>query len=140
MQILTYSDGKLGVAIIPDRLRRLLHTNAERIAEHTALVADYHSIDDKAGPSALPHDRLSIFSLPAHGERSEYLVRFQRGQISWSVLILGVDSLMEFDRRYVQSFIHDLRPVSIGEVVSVGDNADVLANQSIASSFRAENY
>jgi len=138
MQILTYSDGKLGVAIIPDRLRRLLHTDAEQIAEHTALAADYHSIVDKTGPSALPHDRLSIFSLPAHGERSEYLIRFQRGQISWSVLILGVDSLMEFDRRYVQSFIQDLRPVSGGEVASVRNNVGTLADQSAVSISLAE--
>lgn len=45
MQILTYSDGKLGVAIIPDRLRRLLNTEAEKLSENTALLADYHSAE-----------------------------------------------------------------------------------------------
>lgn len=130
MQILTYSDGKLSVAIIPDRLRRLLHTDAEQIAEHTALVADYHSTVDKSEHPVLPHDRLSIFSLPAHGDRPEYLIRFQRGRVSWSVLILGVDSLMEFDRRYVQSFIQNLRPVTTGDVISVRGKPDTLTGQS----------
>lgn len=124
MQILTYSDGKLGTAIIPDRLRRLLHTNAEQIAEHTALVADYHSNICKSDHPTLPHDRLSIFSLPGHGERSEYLIRFQRGRISWSVLILGVDSLMDFDRRYVQSFIQNLQPATSAEVMAAHKKVD----------------
>lgn len=129
MQILTYADGKLGIALIPDRLRLLLNTDAAHLAEHTSLVADYQSEPTTSDRLQLPHDRLTIFSLPKHANRSEYLIRFQRGRASWSVLVLGVDNLMEFDRRYVQSFIQNLRAVTSSEILSIRDNVEILASE-----------
>jgi len=128
MQILTFADGKLGIALIPDRLRLLLNTDAAHIAEHTSLVADYQSESTTSDRLQLPHDRLSIFSLPKHADRSEYFIRFQRGRASWSVLVLGVDNLMEFDRRYVQSFIQNLRAVTSSEILSIKNNVDSLTS------------
>jgi hypothetical protein len=131
MQILTYSDGKLGVAIIPDRLRRLLNTEAEKLSENTALLADYHSADSAATPPQLPHDRLSIFSMPAHGSRPEYLVRFQRGRLSWAVLVLGIDSLMDFDKRYIQSFVQNLVAATARDLYPIKESLESLTNPSI---------
>ena len=130
MQIITYSDGKLGVAIIPDRLRRLLNTEAEKLGESTSLLADYHSPTPVSSPPQLPHDRLSIFSMPAHGSRPEYLVRFQRGRLSWSVLVLGIDSLMDFDKRYIQSFVQNLVAATSRDLYPIKESLDSLANPS----------
>jgi len=130
MQILTYSDGKLGVAIIPDRLRRLLNTEPEKLEENTSLLADYHSAASTSVPPQLPHDRLSIFSMPAHGSRPEYLVRFQRGRLSWSVLVIGIDSLMDFDKRYVQSFVQNLLPATSRDLYPIKDTLDALTKPS----------
>jgi len=130
MQILTYSDGKLSVAIIPDRLRRLLNTETEKLGDHTALLADYHSANSTSDLPQLPHDRLSIFAMPAHGSRPEYLARFQRGRLSWSVLVIGLDSFMDFDKRYVQPFGEKLHPATSRDLYPIQDTLDSLTNLS----------
>jgi hypothetical protein len=52
---------------------------------------------------------LSVFTLPDHGNRAEYLVRFQRGLLAWSVLTSGIENFIEFDRRFIQPFVLSMR-------------------------------
>jgi len=112
MQILTYAEGKLGLALIPDRLRRLVAADAESLKTQATLVIDYHPATIGAGVVNIETDRLSVFALPEHGNRPEYLVRFQRGLLAWSVLVSGIDNFVEFDRRYIQPFVPTMRAIS----------------------------
>jgi len=109
MQILTYADGKIGLALIPDRLRKMLAGDAALLSTQATLAVDYRPSADAAGVGNIDTDRLSVFTLPDHGNRAEYLVRFQRGLLAWSVLTSGIENFIEFDRRFIQPFVLSMR-------------------------------
>jgi hypothetical protein len=69
--------------------------------------------------------------MPAHGSRPEYLVRFQRGRLSWAVLVLGIDSLMDFDKRYIQSFVQNLVAATARDLYPIKESLESLTNPSI---------
>lgn len=130
MQILTYAEGKLGLALIPDRLRRLLAADAELLKTQATLVTDYHPAAANAALVNISTDRLSVFALPEHDNRPEYLVRFQRGLLAWSVLVSGLDNFVEFDRRFVQPFVPTMRAASHAPMPS-GPNMGALGAAGI---------
>ena len=109
MQILTYADGRIGLALIPDRLRKMLADDAALLSTQATLVVDYRPAADALAIGNIETDRLSVFTLPDHGSRTEYLVRFQRGLLAWSVLTSGIENFIEFDRRFIQPFVLSMR-------------------------------
>ena len=109
MQILTYADGRIGLALIPDRLRKMLADDAALLSTQATLVVDYRPAADALAIGHIETDRLSVFTLPDHGSRTEYLVRFQRGLLAWSVLTSGIENFIEFDRRFIQPFVLSMR-------------------------------
>ena len=109
MQILTYADGRIGLALIPDRLRKMLADDAALLSTQATLVVDYRPAADALAIGNIETDRLSVFTLPDHGSRTEYLVRFQRGLLAWSVLTSGIENFIEFDRRFIQPFALSMR-------------------------------
>ena len=109
MQILTYADGRIGLALIPDRLRKMLADDAALLSTQATLVVDYRPAADALAIGNIETDRLSVFTLPDHGSRTEYLVRFQRGLLAWSVLTSGIENFNEFDRRFIQPFVLSMR-------------------------------
>ena len=109
MQILTYADGRIGLALIPDRLRKMLADDAALLSTQATLVVDYRPAVDAVAVGNIETDRLSVFTLPDHGSRTEYLVRFQRGLLAWSVLTSGIENFIEFDRRFIQPFVLSMR-------------------------------
>ena len=109
MQILTYADGRIGLALIPDRLRKMLADDAALLSTQATLVVDYRPAADALAIGNIETDRLSVFTLPDHGSRTEYLVRFQRGLLAWSVLTSGIETFNEFDRRFIQPFVLSMR-------------------------------
>ncbi len=109
MQILSYADGRIGLALIPDRLRKMLADDAALLSTQATLVVDYRPAADALAIGNIETDRLSVFTLPDHGSRTEYLVRFQRGLLAWSVLTSGIENFIEFDRRFIQPFVLSMR-------------------------------
>ena len=109
MQILTYADGRIGLALIPDRLRKMLADDAALLSTQATLVVDYRPAADALAIGNIETDRLSVFTLPDHESRTEYLVRFQRGLLAWSVLTSGIENFIEFDRRFIQPFVLSMR-------------------------------
>ena len=109
MQILAYADGRIGLALIPDRLRKMLADDAALLSTQATLVVDYRPAADALAIGNIETDRLSVFTLPDHGSRTEYLVRFQRGLLAWSVLTSGIENFIEFDRRFIQPFVLSMR-------------------------------
>ena len=109
MHILTYADGRIGLALIPDRLRKMLADDAALLSTQATLVVDYRPAADALAIGNIETDRLSVFTLPDHGSRTEYLVRFQRGLLAWSVLTSGIENFIEFDRRFIQPFVLSMR-------------------------------
>lgn len=109
MQILTHADGRIGLALIPDRLRKMLADDAALLSTQATLVVDYRPAADALAIGNIETDRLSVFTLPDHGSRTEYLVRFQRGLLAWSVLTSGIENFIEFDRRFIQPFVLSMR-------------------------------
>ena len=109
MQILTYADGRIGLALIPDRLRKMLADDAALLSTQATLVVDYRPAADALAIGNIETDRLSVFTVPDHGSRTEYLVRFQRGLLAWSVLTSGIENFIEFDRRFIQPFVLSMR-------------------------------
>ena len=109
MQILTYADGRIGLALIPDRLRKMLADDAALLSTQATLVVDYRPAADALAIGNIETDRLSVFTLPDHGSRTEYLVRFQRVLLAWSVLTSGIENFIEFDRRFIQPFVLSMR-------------------------------
>ena len=109
MQILSYADGRIGLALIPDRLRKMLADDAALLSTQATLVVDYRAAVDAVAVGNIETDRLSVFTLPDHGNRTEYLVRFQRGLLAWSVLTSGIENFIEFDRRFIQPFVLSMR-------------------------------
>ena len=109
MQILTYADGRIGLALIPDRLRKMLADDAALLSTQATLVVDYRPAADALAIGNIETDRLSVFTLPDHGSRTKYLVRFQRGLLAWSVLTSGIENFNEFDRRFIQPFVLSMR-------------------------------
>lgn len=109
MQILTYADGRIGLALIPDRLRKMLADDAALLSTQATLVVDYRPAADAVAIGNIETDRLSVFTLPDHGSRTEYLVQFQRGLLAWSVLTSGIENFIEFDRRFIQPFVLSMR-------------------------------
>ena len=109
MQILSYADGRIGLALIPDRLRKMLADDAALLSTQATLVVDYRPAADAVAVGNIETDRLSVFTLPDHGNRTEYLVQFQRGLLAWSVLTSGIENFIEFDRRFIQPFVLSMR-------------------------------
>ena len=109
MQILSYADGRIGLALIPDRLRKMLADDAALLSTQATLLVDYRPAADALAIGNIETDRLSVFTLPDHGSRTEYLVRFQRGLLAWSVLTSGIENFIEFDRRFIQPFVLSMR-------------------------------
>ena len=111
VQVLTYTEGRVSVALIPDRLRALLAENLDVQRSKVAVIGDYLPVGLKmseVAPDALI-DRLTLLALPAHAGREEFLVRFQRGRAVWMVLVFGAEHFFDFDRRYIQPFLASLR-------------------------------
>ena len=106
---MTYADGRIGLALIPDRLRKMLADDAALLSTQATLVVDYRPAADAVAIDNIETDRLSVFTLPDHGSRTEYLVRFQRGLLAWSVLTSGIENFIEFDRRFIQPFVLSMR-------------------------------
>lgn len=111
VQVLTYSEGRVSVALIPDRLRALLADDLETQRRKVAVIGDYLPPGIKTSelaPDTLI-DRLTLLALPPYADREEFLVRFQRGRAIWMVLVFGAEHFFDFDRRYIQPFLASLR-------------------------------
>jgi hypothetical protein len=80
------------------------------LATQATLAVDYRPSADATAVGNVETDRLSVFTLPDHGTRPEYLVRFQRGLLAWSVLTSGIENFVEFDRKFIQPFVLSMRP------------------------------
>jgi hypothetical protein len=109
VQVLTYAEGRVSVALIPDRLRSLLAEDLESQKQKVAVIADYLPPEEAGLQTDGIVDRLTLLALPKHGGREEFLVRFQRGRAVWMVLVYGAEHFFDFDRRYIQSFITSMR-------------------------------
>jgi hypothetical protein len=109
VQVLTYAEGRVSVALIPDRLRALLAETLESQKQKVAVIADYLPPVEAGAENDGVADRLTLLALPKHGGREEFLVRFQRGRAVWMVLVYGAEHFFDFDRRYIQSFITSMR-------------------------------
>lgn len=120
VQVLTYTEGRVSVALIPDRLRSLLAEDLETQRSKVAVIGDYLPLGFK--PSELAADtlvdRLTLLALPAHAGREEFLVRFQRGRAIWMVLVFGAEHFFDFDRRYIQPFLASLRASSADDALA----------------------
>lgn len=120
VQVLTYTEGRVSVALIPDRLRALLAEDLEVQRRKVAVIGDYLPTGIKLqelAPETLV-DRLTLLALPAHAGREEFLVRFQRGRAIWMVLVFGAEHFFDFDRRYIQPFIGSLRVSNAEDVMT----------------------
>jgi len=109
VQVLTFAEGRVSVALIPDRLRALLAEDIETQKQRVSVIADYLPPPEAGTIADGISDRLTLLALPHHGGREEFLVRFQRGRAIWMVLIYGADNFFDFDRRYIQSFLTSMR-------------------------------
>jgi hypothetical protein len=109
VQVLTYAEGRVAVALIPDRLRTLLGEDIDAQKQKVSVIADYFPPAEAGLIADGISDRLTLLALPKHGGREEFLVRFQRGRAVWMVLVYGADNFFDFDRRYVQSFLTSMR-------------------------------
>ena len=109
VQVLTYAEARVSVALIPDRLRSLLAEDIEVQKQRVSVIADYFPPLEAGSVAEGISDRLTLLALPKHGDREEFLVRFQRGRAIWMVLVYGADNFFDFDRRYVQSFLTSMR-------------------------------
>lgn len=109
VQVLTFAEGRVSVALIPDRLRALLAEDLETQKQRVSVIADYLPQPEAGTVAEGISDRLTLLALPNHGGREEFLVRFQRGRAVWMVLIYGADNFFDFDRRYIQSFLTSMR-------------------------------
>lgn len=109
VQVLTFAEGRVSVALIPDRLRALLADDIETQKQKVSVIADYLPPPEAGSLADGISDRLTLLALPNHGGREEFLVRFQRGRAVWMVLIYGADNFFDFDRRYIQSFLTSMR-------------------------------
>ncbi|MEY3976706.1 MAG: hypothetical protein RLZZ33_1761 [Pseudomonadota bacterium] len=109
VQVLTYAEGRVSVALIPDRLRTLLGEDIEAQKQKVSVIADYFPPTEAGSIADGISDRLTLLALPKYGGREEFLVRFQRGRAVWMVLVYGADNFFDFDRRYIQSFLTSLR-------------------------------
>ncbi|MFZ9872979.1 MAG: hypothetical protein ACO329_00570 [Steroidobacteraceae bacterium] len=109
VQVLTFSEGRVSVALIPDRLRSLLADDLETQKKKVAVIADYLPPQGTTSNNDEISDRLTLLSLPKHAGREEFLVRFQRGRAVWMVLVYGAENFFDFDRRYIQSFLPSMR-------------------------------
>ena len=89
VQVLTFSEGRVSVALIPDRLRSLLADDLETQKKKVAVIADYLPPQGTTSNNDEISDRLTLLSLPKHAGREEFLVRFQRGRAVWMVLVYG---------------------------------------------------
>jgi hypothetical protein len=109
VQVLTFAESRVSVALIPDRLRALLAEDLEMQKHKVAVIADYFPPAEAGQITDGISDRLTLLALPKHGGREEFLVRFQRGRAIWMVLVYGADNFFDFDRRYIQSFLTSMR-------------------------------
>jgi len=109
VQVLTYAEGRVSVALIPDRLRALLAEDIDAQKQKVSVIADYFPPAEAGSMTDGISDRLTLLALPKHGGREEFLVRFQRGRAIWMVLVYGADNFFDFDRRYIQSFLTSMR-------------------------------
>lgn len=109
VQVLTYAEGRVSVALIPDRLRTLLGEDIDAQKQKVSVIADYFPPAEVSPLADGIGDRLTLLALPKHGGREEFLVRFQRGRAVWMVLVYGADNFFDFDRRYIHSFLTSMR-------------------------------
>ena len=109
VQVLTYAEARVSVALIPDRLRSLLAEDIEVQKQRVSVIADYFAPPEAGAVADGISDRLTLLALPKHGDREEFLVRFQRGRAVWMVLVYGAENFFDFDRRYIQSFLTSMR-------------------------------
>ena len=81
VQVLTFAESRVSVALIPDRLRALLAEDIEVQKQKVAVIADYFP-PAEAGPITDGiSDRLTLLALPKHGGREEFLVRLAVGEL-----------------------------------------------------------